>query len=480
MKRIVADLVAGIAAVGLLLTLSPSAGAVSVSTTGLGQVLIFPYYTVRSTASGGAYNTLFTVTNTTQDTKVVRVRFRESRNGREVLSVNVFLGAFDSWVGALSAVSGGAVLTTSDQSCTEPPASTATLQLAFSNAQYSGANADGEDSSLARTLEGYVEAFELGVVKDPTVIAATRPRSKCNALANVQLDNSKLGPPAGGLAGNANIISVVDGTLYPYDATALSGFTAVPLYSAPTMPSPTLADVNPKISMVFDDAGAHVATWDVSKGAHPADPVSAVLMADQLVNVFVLDAVTASASDWVVTMPTKPFYVAVGAATSGSARPPFESSFALGGAPDYMGENYECNAGEDRTLDFDREGRNTAGACAPLQPNGPRLQLTWTASTVAFNANPASGRGGLLGAYLPTHYSTVFASGWLKLKPHQYATGRIHQLVSTDFPPVVFSGLPMIGFMANDYVNRTLQVGNQTVLSNYGATAPHRFVRRVQ
>ena len=38
----------------------------------------------------------------------------------------------------------------------------------------------------------------------------------------------------------------------------------------------------------------------------------------------------------------------------------------------------------------------------------------------------------------------------------------------------------MIGFMANDYVNRTLQVGNQTVLSNYGATAPHRFVRRVQ
>jgi hypothetical protein len=46
-------------------------------------VLLYPYYTVRPTTNG-VYATLFIVTNTAADTKVLRVRFRESRNGREV------------------------------------------------------------------------------------------------------------------------------------------------------------------------------------------------------------------------------------------------------------------------------------------------------------------------------------------------------------------------------------------------------------
>jgi len=87
---------------------------------------------------------------------------------------------------------------------------------------------------------------------------------------------------------------------------------------------------------------------------------------------------------------------------------------------------------------------------------------------------------GLLGSYLPTRYPTGFANGWLKLPPFQPPTVHIHQIVSTDDPAVTFYGLPMIGFMANDYVNRTLQVGAQTVLSNYGATAPHKVVSRMQ
>jgi hypothetical protein len=467
----------------LSVTLSPIVSAVSVSTTGLGQVLLFPYYTVRPTASGGSYNTLFIVTNTTPDTKVVRVRFRESRNGREVASLNVYLGPYDSWTGAIVPDAGGAVLTTNDTSCVDPIAFSRDHRLAFSNAQYSGANSDGEDTSLARTMEGYFEVFDLGVVKDQAVLTNIK---NCVTAFAVPLNNgTNMAPPSGGLVGNANIISVTDGTLYPFDATALAGFSAVPLYNVPTAPSPTLADVNPKVSRVFDDAGAHEATWDVSKGASPADPVSAVLMADQLINWFIQDPQTESTTDWVVTMPTKPFYVAVdarGAAPlSGSARPPFQSNFSTGGAPEYFGFYGGCNSDKSGTVQADREGRtNTSDACG-VPPQSTDITLNWTASVLTFNQSAPTVTL-LLNAYRPMVYGASWVNGWARLRPWlPFAAGlHIHQLVSTDTPPTTYYGLPMIGFMANDYVNRTLQVGTQTVLSNYGATAPHKVVRRMQ
>lgn len=461
-------------AIGLLATIGP-AGAVSVNPQGLGQVLLYPYYTVRSTSSGGAYSTLFTVTNTTADVKVIRFRARESRNGREVASVNVYLGSYDSWTGAISAGSqGAAVLATNDQSCVDPPLPGKPATLAFGNLHYSGPSADGEATSLDRTAEGYLEIFELGVVKDAAVAAAITVNPACGAAVRVPLDDaSKIGPPTGGLTGNANVISVADGTLYAYEATALANFSSVPLWSVPSSPSPTLADVNPKLSRVFDDAGAHDATWDTAKGASPVDPVSAVLMASGLTNWFVLDIATQSSTDWVVTMPTKPYYADPVASGRPTARAPFETAFAAGGAPESFGEmTYDCNTDKNRTLDFDREGRNTASpTCFPEPPPSTKIALKWTASVMTVNQT------GLFNAYAAANFPTPFEHGWLKLLPFQYASGPVHRLVSTDGTPITYYGLPMIGFMANDYVNRTLPVNGVNVLSNYSATSPHKYTR---
>ena len=55
-----------------------------------------------------------------------------------------------------------------------------------------------------------------------------------------------------------------------------------------------------------------------------ADPVSAVLMHDTIMNEYVLDLVTLSATDWVVTMPTKRYYVANG---TGAASKLFQRNF---------------------------------------------------------------------------------------------------------------------------------------------------------
>ena len=64
-------------------TLVEAPGGMSVSEDGKGQVLLFPYYSVRN-----GLDTLISVVNTTNEVKALKVRFREGRNNRSVFSFN--------------------------------------------------------------------------------------------------------------------------------------------------------------------------------------------------------------------------------------------------------------------------------------------------------------------------------------------------------------------------------------------------------
>src|SRR5262245_1733442 len=88
---------AGVSALGV----TGAAQAVNVNPDGLGQVLIYPYYTTRADATGNAYATLMSVINSTQSAKAVKVRFLEGKNSREVLDFNLFLSPFDVWTAAI-------------------------------------------------------------------------------------------------------------------------------------------------------------------------------------------------------------------------------------------------------------------------------------------------------------------------------------------------------------------------------------------
>ena len=470
--------------------------AVQVGQHGLGQVLLYPYYTVRAVPNSGAYNTMFILTNTSPDTKVVRVRFRESKNGRPVASMNVYLVPNDSWAGGVvpTADLAGAELHWNDQSCTDPAPGGPDYVLPFSNAAYSGANSDLEDPSLARTTEGYIEAFELGVVKDPAVIAALKLERtdwgvipECSAALAVALDSpAKIAAPTGGLMGSAFLINVFASTLYSYDATALDDFSRVALWSRPTTSSPTLEDVNPKLSRILDRAVLRENSWEIARGARPADPVSAVLMQDQLLNFFVLDPGTASATDWIVTMPTKPHYVNV-AGTYAPPPSPFASSFNNGGAPDsfefdYLGCAYGSPIGN--TVAFDREGYHPQPpvSCPGVPPPHNPFALAWTANLVTFpSAGVFASNSNVIFKMFDTRVSRQ--NGWARLAPFPNAVASPdHKLVSTDSPPVTFYGLPMIGFMANSYYNGAVPdpAGHGLLFSAYGATSPHRGKPRIQ
>jgi hypothetical protein len=383
------------------------------------------------------------------------------------------------------------VFLTVDGSCTDPDIGSGPGTIVFSNAQYSGANQDGEDSSLDRATEGYIEVFEMGVLTDSTLLAALVPnrvnqfgvQPDCAQVEGALLDNSSvIAPPTGGLMGSAYIINVLDGTLYPYDATALDDFSRISLWAAPSATGkPTLEDVNPKTSDVVDAVGYRRSTWDPIKGARPADPVSAVLMRNQILNDFVLDQATRSGTDWIVTMPSKPFYVPVVNPGVDKALPPFESAFKTGGAPDYFGVAptglIYPNRGNSQI--FNREGAYVvdAGDWGP-NPPAPLLLLRWTANVVTFNnSNVFGATSSPAGFYLPESY---FDDGWARLEPFQYPDSPVHQLVSTDTPPVTYFGLPMIGFMGNNYVNGTLAGPSGPVLSNYSATSSHRWLLRIE
>src|SRR6185295_6840326 len=157
--------IAGVAAVGVAST----AEAVNISADGLGQVLIYPYYTVRNNAAGQPYNTLFSVVNTTGSVKAVKVRFREDRNSVEVPDFHVFLSPFDVWTATLTPTSaGGAQTATTDKSCTIPTSLAAGTPEPFRTTLF-----ESTDNGIARTTEGYFEIFEMSTETGTTATKAT-------------------------------------------------------------------------------------------------------------------------------------------------------------------------------------------------------------------------------------------------------------------------------------------------------------------
>src|ERR1700688_2679283 len=78
-----------------------AAQAVNVNPGGLGQVLLYPYYTTRADTHGNAFNSLLYIVNSTSSVKAVKVRFLEGKDSREVLDFNLFLSAFDVWTAGI-------------------------------------------------------------------------------------------------------------------------------------------------------------------------------------------------------------------------------------------------------------------------------------------------------------------------------------------------------------------------------------------
>jgi len=501
---------AGLTALGA----TGAAQAVSVNDDGLGQVLLYPYYTVRSTPAGGVYQSLLSVVNTSQSARVVKVRFLEGKNSREVLDFNLFLSKNDVWVAGIVPTTDGAGIFTPDKSCTVPTVSSnPAAPTPFVNYAYTGGSNDGGDSSLDRTREGYVEIISMADVFTGTAtyttithaLGSTPGTPDCDPAIirspdintlNPQLAND-VGPYDPGwvmgdtLFGGITLINVANGIDIATEAVALASWNqTVGPNGGPEFETlfpegsilPNLAAVSPKTSVVTNGSSTYVTDWSLT--TNPVDAVSAVLMRNAVYNEFILDAATLSQTDWVVTFPTKWAYYtggqiqdAAGAVVGVAVTKLFQRNFS--------GTKGAC---DDVAISrYDREEK-TVTSSTTFSPPPPTTtdSICWEANVITFNNT------NLLGSKNLANIPTTFENGFVRLGfPVTTSPAGRHQLVggpSTVFDvttvgttnvavdPTTYIGLPVIGFASSTFKNGNVAAGS-TVW--YSGRQNHRYTRSI-
>ena len=476
--------------------------AVRVNPDSHGQVLIYPYYTARSTADGRAFVTALSVTNITARPKAVRVRFFEGRAGAAVLDFNLFLAAYDVWTAGIVGAGAGAGLFSGDQSCTTPMVSRSSASpTKFRNGMYLFDPIGGD---LDRTYEGYFEILEMGTV-DPTSALAvavtpvpnsTSPNASkplCSGLPVTDAVPVELSAPSGGLMGNASYINVNDGTDFSINAIALSQWSDRVRWSGPGSIVPTTADASPATSLIIDSSDETdrviITRWSTGR-----DAISALFMVDRLINDYSAERAIRAATDWVIAMPTKRFYLG----SNGVALPFNGTSGMLGRYSERLSPLEIVDGATPPDMLFDREAQDVfaepfCGICLGATPafNGIAGAWTWLAESPA-GIGPSQAMASTTGH---THLlRSGWINGWAQLKIPVDAANRFHVLVAPSNSTTVldtksgaisanlnatYFGLPLIGFAVQSYSTHGLPGINPNVLSNYGGQFSHKFTRRI-
>ena len=430
MKSLYLALMAGFGAAGM----ASSASAVNVDANGFGQVLIYPYYSVRQ-----GLDTYISLTNSSNDYKAIRVRFNEGKNGRPVLGFNLYLSPFDTWTAAIVSTSIGARILTADRSCTVPQIPS--VGQNFVNYAYSGVALDGEVQGLDRTREGFVEIIEMGVIINTADQNAIKQLNgiptNCGALQSLRMDTNAgvhaAAPPRGGLTGNAALLNASTGTEFTYDATALDNFSRVNIWYDAGNLLPDLRSATPVSDVYFARTNVRD-SWTPGT----AQAVTAVLMHNQVVNDYLLDMATLSGTDYVITMPTKHYNVPVYNPTSLTVppiKPPFTKRFWTRGA---------CEP-----VSLSARNREASG----MSPLGSTL--CWESTVLTFNNSQVLGSRNAVN--IPTTYQNGFATISLNGLGHTLVNPISHR---------TYSGLPVIGFAVQD---------SSYISSQFGGIFTHKY-----
>jgi len=475
MKRnnLTTAVVAGIAGVAGFAGL---ANAVDLNPDGLGQVLLYPYYTVNK-----GQDTLFSVVNTDAiNGKAVKVRFLEGYNSREVLDFNLFLSPNDVWTAHVSQLSddGGAAVFTTDKSCTTPAIPTGGAP--FSKATYTGTSItpfnvkDSGPQDITRTREGYLEIISMGDIIPTTPLAdaithdAGVPPGCNTAVTTANNPAQYLAPPTGGLFGSGTIINVGEGTFFGYNADAIDGFTDTTLFFGSSALEPSLQQANTAAlasgARAFVFINGRLLQADYAFGI---DAVSAVFMSDALYNEYLVPAGLGAATDWIVTFPTKRFYVDP-AFVGGTAIAPFSETFG-------ESADGESNVAVGIAL-YDQEEGTTTVSEGFSPPVGSRpSSLPYEVNVISFLASTTAGEpSGVFGSFLRPNITPFGDAGWLRLglndavEPHALPGG------VTPTGTATLNGLPATGHMGYNVINANAAPGK---LANYGGLFRHRASR---
>jgi hypothetical protein len=499
-----------------------AAQAAYLSEDGTGQVLLYPYYTVR-----GGTDTLITLVNSTSRAKAVKVRFLEGMNSKEVLDFNLYLSKHDVWTAAVTVdSSGNPVLDVFDKTCTAP------IRVSGINGEHQepfrsallgeSGKVNGvtvtAPGTVDRAKEGYIEIIEMGDIRPPTlgtVLTSSTDASKtvgfeaavthvngvpkdCGAVelgwntTGVFGTTSDFDTYSGGLFGAGTLINVGDGTDYSYDPVALKAFSIYtrPLtHSRPGTESPSLGDSPntnsailvetngpiPGVTPVSDNwtNGSSLTSGAGGASGTSAAAVSAVLMRAAVMNEYVIEPAIHAGTDWVVGFPTRRFHIndQQTARVLSSDFWPFRKAFL------------EDVAGLCEKIDiayYDQEERSVTSGIDVSPSSNTFHQLCWEVNVVTFKSSDV-----LKSTNKYDLTNIAYNAGWATLTFDIAAiddlgnatsyTGEAspnseHYMIADSGN--TYYGLPTIGFAVEKYVNG-VQAG---VLSNYGGAFIHKYV----
>jgi hypothetical protein len=456
---------------------SASANAVYLAADGVGQALIFPYYTVQGD-SATSFNTLISVVNTRSDAKVVRVRFREGGSGREVFGFNLYLAANDMWTGGVVPSTADAAaparLFTADVSCTNPavPAAGSTFEL------------PGGDPALTR--EGYVEMIEMATLTGTSAANATHSSAtgvpSCAGLTGPTLA-LETAAPTGGLMGTLTVINVNSGLDFTVNADALAQLSTRAFYRDRADPYPDFnsAEIDP-VSLVMAGGKTYRMTW-----ANGLDAVQSVLMRKTAESEVILDAATASATDWILTFPTKRLF------DPANPRPPFDGVSRPAGRQMHFTARFRPRDGSEVSLMDACEF-----VCAPGWFPGYDLRTPWASSVLSFRPRTAALEGGAATVSLALNSRNAWsvplptgnASGVSSIAPEGMgAPGAMTPLTARSLKhsngavaeeTVTLTGFPMVGFAVRTFANGRLDCGAGACQGNYGGSFAHKWTTVVR
>jgi hypothetical protein len=470
------------------------AHAVFVNPDGTGQALIYPYYTVQS-ANGDAFNTYVSVVNHASVGKALRVRVRESRAGKEIGSLNVYLAPNDTWTAALVPnAQGGATLSSTDLSCNSVQ-NGQPWSMGLSGAQYSGVNDDGAGNGVDRLREGWIEILEMGEIAQPEAVAALTHNTSgypanCDSVEPLLASGGgAVGPPSGGLSGTLTLINVANGVNFAVKPEALDQLATRSFYRRASDPYPdfSVQEIDP---VSVNTTGR--TTW-ISYWVNPVDAVSAALMRDEAWAEYVLDPSTASHTELVVTFPTRSFY------RNTLASPPQYNT----PVPGFAGWSPDCTTGtpgvESGTAVgfgfYTREGQGFPPTTLPPVGGVPPPHPYWicgSAAVVDVGTDPTTAPTALLGSTRGVHYGSRLGTGfngWISVVAYDPGLSlqslprslRIDALTGTvTTGSHLLRGLPMTGFAVRTFTNGVLHCSAGTCLGNYGGAYPLDYRRLIQ
>ena len=474
--------------------------------TGTGHMLLVPYF---STQDGNAM--LLSLINTdTVNGKAVKVRFRGARNSDDIFDFQVFLSPGDVWTANVSKNDDGlSYLTTEDATCTKPAKATLNSTPFITSRLNSKVTAEERANG---TREGYVEIFNMAdIPKSETglypLIKHKNSIAKCAndgtntawTAINTDLANEAayeapaigMANPTTGLAANWTIMNVPKALSWSGTATAIEAVNnavvppALATGNIVYFPQTNVNVVNPTTYSADALFGANAAAKVYVKPAMydlpdmstpytlytaestnwPAD--QAVKLADAIttravINEYWTEPTIKAETDWVFSMPTRRYAVAVDyTATGGPAavyNPAVSKHFAATNTT--MNGDAVCVLNVSYTA-WDREENSPESpddvVISPGTPTAPTLFCGET-SVLSFNNAGAANSAVLAASVALKDMDTGFTNGWAQLNT----------------PGAVSAGLPILGQAFVSAYNPSVAAGTA---GNFGVNWGHRFVR---